>query len=297
MEPREIVNSQDDGPYAIRTLLEWVVYGPVNRPRMQEAGITKTTANVISVTKLVNQKLEQYNNKLAEQRHEQKEGKKMKNDASLLSLKDDHQSLRPNQDADVMVTNGRQVTTKRTMNQRKLKMDEAIYQAEYTNFMEKVSPPELLKEMASSIKGLDADKMVNSEHSFSNGESFQKEGTKKRREGRMKRKLWRRKRRNRSFQKEDSHPVLDLINLTLHPSLPIEELTDGEHAVMSSRPSGRDVSQNEEFNEKLHVKLGLAHEMGQRKEGRLKKHKTPTNDLDTQDHLPEDQAGKKVWQP
>lgn len=29
LEPWELVNSQGDGPYAVRTLLGWVIYGPL----------------------------------------------------------------------------------------------------------------------------------------------------------------------------------------------------------------------------------------------------------------------------
>lgn len=34
MEPWEIVNSQDDGPYAVKTLLGWVVNGPLRGGQM-----------------------------------------------------------------------------------------------------------------------------------------------------------------------------------------------------------------------------------------------------------------------
>ena len=33
MEPWEVINSREDGPYAIRTLLRWVINGPLQGRR------------------------------------------------------------------------------------------------------------------------------------------------------------------------------------------------------------------------------------------------------------------------
>ncbi len=54
MEPWEIINSQGEGPYAVRTLLGWVVNGPLRggEPRKGKMGRPAVTANRISVAKL-----------------------------------------------------------------------------------------------------------------------------------------------------------------------------------------------------------------------------------------------------
>ncbi|XP_056099936.1 uncharacterized protein LOC130078447 [Rhinichthys klamathensis goyatoka] len=57
MEPREIINSQGEGPYAVRTLLGWVVNGSLRggEPRKGKMGRPAVTANRISVPKLKEQ--------------------------------------------------------------------------------------------------------------------------------------------------------------------------------------------------------------------------------------------------
>ncbi|CAM4608863.1 unnamed protein product [Leuciscus chuanchicus] len=54
MEPWEIINSQGKGPYAVRTLLGWVVNGPLRggEPRKGKIGLPEVTVNRISVAKL-----------------------------------------------------------------------------------------------------------------------------------------------------------------------------------------------------------------------------------------------------
>ena len=45
MEPRQIINRQDDGPYAVQTLLGWVVNGPLcGYTSTDEAGHQRVTA-------------------------------------------------------------------------------------------------------------------------------------------------------------------------------------------------------------------------------------------------------------
>lgn len=53
MEPWQIVNSQGNGPYAVKTVLGWVVNGPLNScsPR-NENGSMSVTVNRISMKKL-----------------------------------------------------------------------------------------------------------------------------------------------------------------------------------------------------------------------------------------------------
>jgi len=57
MDPWEIINSQGEGPYAVRTQLGWVVNGPLRggEPRKGKMGHPAVTANRISVARLKEQ--------------------------------------------------------------------------------------------------------------------------------------------------------------------------------------------------------------------------------------------------
>ena len=54
LEPWEIINSQDNGPYAVRTLLGWVVNGPLKQggSYTQKNICPSVTANRISIDKV-----------------------------------------------------------------------------------------------------------------------------------------------------------------------------------------------------------------------------------------------------
>lgn len=54
LEPQKIINSQGNGPFAIKTLLGWVVSGTVegNSDHKNEVGHSAVTVNGISVAKL-----------------------------------------------------------------------------------------------------------------------------------------------------------------------------------------------------------------------------------------------------
>lgn len=53
LEPWEIVNSCGDGPYAIRTVLGWVISGPLNgNGSSVDIGLSSVVVNRISVTNL-----------------------------------------------------------------------------------------------------------------------------------------------------------------------------------------------------------------------------------------------------
>ncbi|XP_028312818.1 uncharacterized protein LOC114469473 isoform X2 [Gouania willdenowi] len=53
MEPLQVVNSVDDGPYAVRTILGWTVNGPLKGgSEMDSDKLTEVTANRISVARL-----------------------------------------------------------------------------------------------------------------------------------------------------------------------------------------------------------------------------------------------------
>ena len=80
MEPWKIIHSQDDGPYAVKTTLGWVVNGPLKkRDDHQESRQDKSShcrqrasVNRISVSGVDNMLLQQYNHDFPEQACEEK---------------------------------------------------------------------------------------------------------------------------------------------------------------------------------------------------------------------------------
>ncbi|XP_038137600.1 uncharacterized protein LOC119781261 [Cyprinodon tularosa] len=60
MEPWELINSQDDGPYAVWTRVGWVINGPLRSER-KKTDFHAFTANRISVQNLETMLIEQYN--------------------------------------------------------------------------------------------------------------------------------------------------------------------------------------------------------------------------------------------
>ncbi|KAI7802965.1 hypothetical protein IRJ41_000792, partial [Triplophysa rosa] len=75
MEPWEVINSYSNGPYAIRTLLGWVVNGPSEKSSDCERhnGTPCVTANWISVERLEELLQYQYNHDFSENNVEEKE--------------------------------------------------------------------------------------------------------------------------------------------------------------------------------------------------------------------------------
>lgn len=61
MEPWEVINSQGDGPYAIRTLLGWVINGPLQGSGLCEGDHLSIHANKISIDRIKELLANQYN--------------------------------------------------------------------------------------------------------------------------------------------------------------------------------------------------------------------------------------------
>ena len=62
IEPWEIINSRENGPYAVKTLLGWVINGPLDDSVMTDSnGRQNVTVNRISVAKLEDLLVQQYN--------------------------------------------------------------------------------------------------------------------------------------------------------------------------------------------------------------------------------------------
>ncbi|KAJ8362365.1 hypothetical protein AAFF_G00378230 [Aldrovandia affinis] len=73
MEPWHIINSQGNGPYAVKTLLGWVVNGPLNTcTAMDVSGPPAMMANRISIADLGELIIRQYNQDFSEKEYEEK---------------------------------------------------------------------------------------------------------------------------------------------------------------------------------------------------------------------------------
>ncbi|KAK7896434.1 hypothetical protein WMY93_021759 [Mugilogobius chulae] len=74
LEPWELINSQCNGPYAVRTRVGWVINGPLRAGDSEGSGVrtgcTVVTANRISVEHLENMLMQQYNHDFNEKTYD-----------------------------------------------------------------------------------------------------------------------------------------------------------------------------------------------------------------------------------
>ncbi|KAJ8406743.1 hypothetical protein AAFF_G00296590 [Aldrovandia affinis] len=124
MEPWHIINSQGNGPYAVKTLLGWVVNGPLNTcTAMDVSGPPAMMANRILIADLGELIIRQYNQDFSEREYEEKsemsgEDKKfMEIASSSITLQDGHYHLAlPLRDKDVVMPDNHDMAEQRTMN-------------------------------------------------------------------------------------------------------------------------------------------------------------------------------------
>lgn len=160
LEPWQVINSQNDGPYALRTLLGWVINGPLGRgcsARVEEATVT---ANRISLVDLQQLLVSQYNTDFNEKAYEERNEMSVDDKSFLnvvnesVSIRDGHYCINlPFKSDSVMMPNNRVVAEQRLLNlKRKFKRD-ANYQREYTEYINdvikkgyaEIVPPEQVK--------------------------------------------------------------------------------------------------------------------------------------------------------
>lgn len=72
-EPWEVINSQDGGPYAVRTQVGWIINGPLRSAQSRPYNdCYSPTVNRISVAKLETSLIRQYNHDFSENASEEK---------------------------------------------------------------------------------------------------------------------------------------------------------------------------------------------------------------------------------
>lgn len=145
MEPWQVINSEEDGPYAVRTLLGWVTNGPLGGGCSKGMDMAALTANRISLVDLQELMVSQYNTDFNEKAYEEKtemsvDDKRFLNIASeSVKVKEGHYCINLPFKADsIMMPNNRLVAEQRLLNlKRKFKRD-PNYQKEYTEFLSDV---------------------------------------------------------------------------------------------------------------------------------------------------------------
>ena len=141
LEPWQIINSQDNGPYAVKTVFGWTVNGPLE-PRTSAQ--PKVRANRISVTVLKDLLVQQYNHDFPEKLYEEnnmsaEDHKFVQMMTSSITHENGHYYMPlPLRNRNVIMPNNRDMAKQRAMNLiRKFKSDET-YALEYKAFMDDV---------------------------------------------------------------------------------------------------------------------------------------------------------------
>ena len=149
IEPWEIINSQGEGPYAVRPLVGWVINGPLKENKSiiptehPSARVNRITVD--SVTDLEKLLVSQYNTDFNEKASEEKRELSVEDKRfieimnSSAVLKDGHYNLDlPFRQKKVQMPNNRQIALQRLQSlKRKFKKNESFYK-EYKDFVNDV---------------------------------------------------------------------------------------------------------------------------------------------------------------
>lgn len=146
IEPWEILNSQGDGPYAVKTLLGWVINGPLQaKNTANRNGGEGVVVNRISALNMEEMLMQQYNHDFNERSSEEKaemsvEDKRfIKIAKQSIKLKNGHYTLDlPFRKDDTVLPNNYQVAEQRLQSlKRKFKRNEK-FKTDYTEFLTEV---------------------------------------------------------------------------------------------------------------------------------------------------------------
>ncbi|KAL2086463.1 hypothetical protein ACEWY4_017522 [Coilia grayii] len=138
VEPWEVINSQNGGPYAVKTLLGWVVNGPLRCAAGSEESVTVNRISVASLEKML---ISQYNQDFYEVASEEKtemsiEDKMFLEIANEAVLENGHYSLRlPFRKSNVLMPNNRQIAEQRLHSLKKKMKNDEQFKQEYVAFL------------------------------------------------------------------------------------------------------------------------------------------------------------------
>lgn len=143
IEPWEVINSQGDGPYAVRTRVGWIVNGPLRVGNsMTLSGCSAVTANRISIGHIEELLVQQYNHDFNEKSSDEQvemsreDIKFMSIMSSSVVMKDGHYSLDlPLREEHLTLPNNRGIAEQRLLSlKRKFERNEKFCE-EYTCFL------------------------------------------------------------------------------------------------------------------------------------------------------------------
>lgn len=145
LEPWKVINSNGNGPFAVKTMLGWVINGPLgNREDSDTNGCYTARVNRIDIANLEELLTQLYNQDVAEQQYEQKEmsledKKFMKIASDSAVLQDGHYYLKlPFREINVVMPNNRHMALQRAQQLvKRFKRDQAFLE-EYQAFMQDV---------------------------------------------------------------------------------------------------------------------------------------------------------------
>ncbi len=123
LEPWEVVNSQGDGPYAIRILLGWVINGSLDSYQSEQHAARVNRISVETLELLLEKQYQHdFNEKMSDDKEEmsREDAKFMEIMEKSVSSKDGHYSLKlPFKDRDVVMSNNLCIATQRLLEIKK----------------------------------------------------------------------------------------------------------------------------------------------------------------------------------
>ena len=141
MEPWDIINSQENGPYAVKTMFGWVVNGPLNSCAVETGPVAMV--NRIAIDQLKDLLIKQYNQDFSEKESEEKkemseeDRKFMEIAATSVEHLDGHYHLPlPFRHKETVMPDNYGMVEERTLNLLKRFKRDEDYAMEYKKFME-----------------------------------------------------------------------------------------------------------------------------------------------------------------
>nr|XP_055059768.1 uncharacterized protein LOC129443292 [Misgurnus anguillicaudatus] len=139
LEPWQVVNSQGDGPYAVRTLLGWVVNGSLGSSQNEQhtARVNRVSVETLELL-LEKQYQHDFSEKLSDDKEEmsQQDKRFMEIMEKSVSFKSGHYSLKlPFKEKDLAMPNNLNVAKQRLLGTKRKLERNMKFQQEYTDFM------------------------------------------------------------------------------------------------------------------------------------------------------------------
>ncbi|KAK7909879.1 hypothetical protein WMY93_014563 [Mugilogobius chulae] len=142
MEPWEIINSKNNGPYAVKTLLGWVINGPLNSSDASQRSCPTIHVNRISIVKLEELLVSQYNQEFNERTLEEGPGMSIEDKKFMeivegsLCVQEEHYCMDlPFSKENICLPNNRCIVEQRIKSLKRKFERNYDYKTEYTTFI------------------------------------------------------------------------------------------------------------------------------------------------------------------